>query len=94
MQNVPTYDYINDYIYINKISDSVDYVIVEAVFEYPHEIMLENTETGEYKANVDDNDEFFLPEDLVNSVKKLTLETFNAQLKRETNEVPVQNLVK
>ena len=94
MQNVPTYDYINDYIYINKINDSVDYVIVEAVFEYPHEIMLENSETGEYKANIDDNDEFFLPEDLVNSVKKLTLETFNAQLRRETNEVPVQNLVK
>ena len=56
--------------------------------------MLENTEKGEYKANINDNDEFFLPEDLVNSVKKLTLETFNAQLKRETNEVPVQNLVK
>lgn len=94
MQNVPTYDYINDYIYINKLNDSIDYIIIESVFEYPHEIILETSEDGEYKANINDNDEFFLPEDLVNTVKKLTLETFNAQLRRETNEVPVQNLIK
>ena len=42
----------------------------------------------------DDDNEFFLPEDLVNAVKKLTLETFNPEVIRETNEIPPQNLVK
>ena len=94
MANVPVYDYINDYIYINNLNDNINHIIVESIFEYPHEITLETSNDGEYKANIDDNDEFFLPEDLVNGVKKLVLETFNNQIIRDTNEIPTQNLVK
>lgn len=90
----PTYVYENDYIYINGLNDEIGSIIVESVFEYPHEITLETSDNGEYKANIDDDDEFFLPEDMVNSVKKLTLETFNAELIRESNEIPVTNLAK
>lgn len=90
----PTYVYENDYIYISNLFDDIGSIIVESVFEYPHEIKLETSDKGEYIANVDDDDEFFLPEDMVNSVKKLTLETFNAEIVRESNEIPVTNLVK
>ena len=94
MRCSPSYVYINDYLYFNGLNDSIGAIIVESVFEYPHEIKLETSDNGEYLANIDDDDEFFLPEDMVNSVKKLTLETFNAEVKRETNEVPTPNLVK
>lgn len=94
MKCSPSYVYENDYLYFNGLNDSIGAIIVESVFEYPHEIMLETSDNDEYKANVDDDDEFFLPEDMVNNVKKLVLETFNAEIRRETNEVPTPNLVK
>ena len=75
MRCSPSYVYINDYLYFNGLNDSIGAIIVESVFEYPHEIKLETSDNGEYLANIDDDDEFFLPEDMVNSVKKLTLET-------------------
>ena len=92
-----TYDYINEYIYINT-SNNPDFanlgaIIVESVFEYPHII---ETETIDGKLNiddVDDNDEFLLPEDMIGSVKKLVLETFNAEAIRVTNEVPSPNVL-
>ena len=90
----PSYVYINDYLYFNALTNNIGAIIVESVFEYPHEIKLETSDNGEYLANIDDDDEFFLPEDMVNSVKKLTLETFNVEIRRETNEVPTPNLVK
>lgn len=90
----PTYDYINDYIYVIGINSSTEKIVVESVFEYPHEIILETNDKGEYLANINDDDEFFLPEDLVNAVKKLTIETFNPEVVRETNEIPKQNLIK
>lgn len=94
MSCTPSYDYINDYIYIIGLDASIENIIVESVFEYPHMITLETSDNGEYLANIDDNDEFFIPEDLINSVKKLTLETFNPQVIRETNEIPLNNLIK
>ena len=94
MNCTPTYDYINDYIYINNLNEGINSIIIESIFEYPHEIQLETTDKGEYKANVDDNDEFFIPEDMVNSVKKLVLETMNPEIVRNTNEPATVNLVK
>lgn len=94
MTNTPTYDYINDYIYFNGLSDDIEYIIVESVFEYPHEIKIDTSDKAETEIVISDDDEFFLPEDLVNSVKKLVLETFNNQIIRDTNEIPTPNLVK
>lgn len=91
-----TYDYINEYIYINTGNNSdfanLGAIIVESVFEYPHII---ETETVDGKLNVDDidDDEFLLPEDMIGSVKKLVLETFNAEAIRITNEVPSPNVL-
>jgi len=95
MSNLPDYDYINEYIYI-KIKNSKQVVslkdiIVESVFEQPQLIQ---TETIEGLASVDDDDEFLLPEDMINGIKKMVLETFNPNVVRQTNEIPTPNLVK
>ena len=87
------YDYNNEYIYIYNIENSINKIVVESVFEYPHELNLEFSDKKE-DIIFNDDDEFFLPEDLVNAVKKLTLETFNAQIVRDTNEIPTPNLLK
>lgn len=91
-----TYDYINEYIYINALEhpdlNTLGNIIVESVFEYPHII---ETETFEGKLDIDsidDNDEFLLPEDMIGNIKKLVLETFNPQVIRDTNEIPSANI--
>ena len=92
-----TYDYINEYIYINIPEDSVltnlSSIIVESVFEYPHLIPTENVERKFNIDDVDDNDEFLLPEDMISAVKKIILETWNPEVIRDTNEIPSENLV-
>lgn len=91
-----TYDYINEYIYINTLEhpdlNTLGNIIVESVFEYPHII---ETETFEDKLDIDsidDDDEFLLPEDMIGNIKKLVLETFNPQVIRDTNEIPSANI--
>jgi hypothetical protein len=95
---VVTYDYINEYIYINIPIDNpingINSIIVESVFELPQTI---KTETHEGVLNIDDisdDDEFLLPEDMIGAVKKLVLETFNVEVVRDTNETPTPHLIK
>lgn len=93
-----TYDYINEYIYINAVDDEkftdISAIIIESVFEYPHIIETE-TSSGKLDINsIDDNDEFLLPEDMIGSIKKLVLETFNVEVIRDTNIVPSENIVR
>lgn len=95
MDCMPTYDYINEYIYLD-ISRSphlaqLGSVVVESVFEMPHIIPIE---TYEGTTLISDDDEFLIPEDMINTVKKLFFETFNPNVIRQTNEIPNPNLVK
>lgn len=92
-----TYDYINEYIYINCLNDTtfnnLGAIIVESVFEYPHII---ETETAKGKLDIDsidDNDEFLLPEDMITTVKQFILSTWNPNVIRDTNEIPSPNIV-
>lgn len=93
-----TYDYINGYIYINTLKDinfqNLEHIIIESVFEYPHIIPTETIENELDIDSVDDNDEFLLPEDMINSVKKIILETWHTDVIRDTNEVPITNIIK
>ena len=90
-----TYDYINQYIYINAINDAdfrnLGSIIVESPFEYPIEIEEEHID-GNY--NYSDNDEFMISEDMIYDLKKLVLDEMNPQIVRQTNEVPTPNLIK
>lgn len=94
---VITYDYINEYIYINIPEENklqnLGAIIVESVFEYPHIIQTETVDGKLDLDSIDDNDEFLLPEDMIGTVKKLVLETWNANIIRDTNEVPSANIV-
>ena len=93
-----TYDYINEYIYLNIPKNNnlqnLGSIIVESVFEYPHIIQTETVEGKLDIDNIDDNDEFLLPEDMISTVKKIILETWNPNVIRDTNEVPSINIVK
>ena len=90
-----TYDYINQYIYINTINDAdfknLNSIIVESPFEYPIEIIEEHID-GNY--NYDDDDEFMISEDMIYDLKKLVLDEMNPQIVRQTNETPTPNLIK
>ena len=90
-----TYDYINQYIYINTINDAdfknINSIIVESPFEYPIEITEEHID-GNY--NYDDDDEFMISEDMIYDLKKLVLDEMNPQIVRQTNETPTPNLIK
>ena len=90
-----TYDYINQYIYINAIDDAefrnLGSIIVESPFEYPIEIQEEHID-GNY--NYSDDDEFMISEDMIYDLKKLVLDEMNPQIVRQTNEVPTPNLIK
>lgn len=90
-----TYDYINQYIYINTINDydfaNLGAIIVESPFEYPIEINEEHVD-GNY--NYSDDDEFMISEDMIYDLKRLVLDEMNPQVVRQTNEVPTPNLIK
>ena len=91
-----SYDYINGYIYINIKQDplfiQLGNIIIESVFEKPELINVE-THDGDFE-NISDDDEYLIPEDMINNLKKLVLETYNVQIIRETGEIPNLNLVK
>lgn len=94
---VITYDYINEYIYVNIQKDSVlnnlGAIVIESIFEYPHIIETETVE-GKLDINaIDDNNEFLLPEDMIDAIKQIVLETWNKEIIRNTNEVPAPNIV-
>lgn len=94
---VITYDYINEYIYVNIQKDSalnnLGAIVIESIFEYPHIIETETVE-GKLDINaIDDNDEFLLPEDMIDAIKQIVLETWNKEMIRNTNEVPAPNIV-
>ena len=93
-----TYDYINEYIYINIPEENklqnLGAIIVESVFEYPHIIQTETVDGKLDLDSIDDNDEFLLPEDMISTVKKFVLETWNTNVIRDTNEIPSANIVK
>lgn len=98
-----SYDYINDYIYINILNGSsfsnLKAIVIESPFEYPHLIPIESNENEPHKGSlesdsVDDDNEFFLPEDMIGDLKKLVLETFALNQNtviRDTNEVASQS---
>ena len=89
------YDYINQYLYISTSEDpslmGLGAIIVEAAFENPFEIPDEHVEGIN---NYSDDDEFMISEDMINTIKELVFKTWNPEVIRETNEIPVSNLVK
>lgn len=63
-----TYDYINGYIYLNNLHnpnfDSIESIVVEAVFNEPNLIIIGNSVDG-FSYGIDDNEDFPIPSDLI-----------------------------
>lgn len=100
-----SYDYINQYIYIDTTKNTnyagLGSIIVESPFEYPTIIDDEETvysgiqeEHFDGNKTYNDDDEFMISEDMIYDIKKLTLDEFNPQVIRQTNEIPNPNLMK
>lgn len=97
--NGPTYDYINEFIYISVDTDNLisnnKSIIVESVFEYPHLINAEQSDKTEDEIYefVNFDDEFLLPEDMIGAVKKMVLETFIPEIIKDTNQIHKDQIV-
>lgn len=100
---LPCYDYINDYLYIfpvgDGIVDNIDSVVIQAAFEHPKEVQ-EIVDKDNIKdaaqtwAFINDDDEWFLPEDMIGQIKDTIYRRDLLTTVRETNEIPKENLVK
>ena len=88
--------FVKESVSINCINDSefnnLGSIIIESVFEYPHIIEVETNDKPFDIDSISDDDEFLLPEDMITSIKKLILETWNANVIRDTAEIPSVNL--
>lgn len=103
--NTPVYDYINEYIYF--FNNNVDWfkpisnIIIESVFEAPYLIPEETIDEIKNSSfdKIDDetkfdDDEFLLPEDMIGNIKDIIFKRNLLNIPRETNEIPVDNIVK
>lgn len=65
------YDYINGYIYLNNLHnpnfDSIESIVIEAVFNEPNLIIIGNSVDG-FSYGIDDNEDFPIPSDLIDSL--------------------------
>ena len=88
-----SYDYINGYLYVNSngnpLIEPLGHIIIESPFEIPTEIPIE-TEEG-VESNFDNDDEFIIPEDMVERIKDVIYKRNLLNVERVTNEVPVKD---
>lgn len=87
------YDYINDFIYVypseGKFMEQLekdDHIIIEAVFEYPH--VVDDEINGRTGFDIDDDNEWFIPEDMIGQLKDIIYKRDLIQTHRENDEVP------
>ena len=90
---LPNYDYINGYIYINGNGNSMilglNHIVIESPFEIPTEVPIETSESKESFPT--DDDEFMIPEDMVENIKETIFKRNFLNIPRDTNEVPVKD---
>lgn len=88
-----SYDYINGYLYVNSngnpLIEPLGHIVIESAFEIPTEIPVETTEGVE--SNFDNDDEFIIPEDMVERIKDVIYKRNLLNVERVTNEVPVKD---
>ena len=87
---MPAYDYINEFIYIfppdNK-DVSFNKIVIEAAFEHPTPIEVDNGTTDSWNAYLDEN-EWLLSEDMIGQIKEIIYKRELLSQVRETNEIP------
>lgn len=94
MCGMPSYDYINEYIYIFPPSNNtfdLGQIVIEGAFEHPNEIALANNEISGMDVLMDEN-EWLLSEDMIGQIKDIIYKRDLLSTIRETNEIP--NVIK
>lgn len=90
---LPNYDYINGYIYINgngnALIQALGAIIIESPFEIPTDISYETY--NEEKQKITDDDQWLIPEDMVEQIKETIFKRNLMNVPRETNEIPVKD---
>ncbi len=88
-----SYDYINGFIYLFPTYKdiNIDKIVIESAFEHPTPIQVDNNETDEFTALMDDN-EWVISEDMLGQIKDIIYKRDLLNQHRETDEVP--NLIK
>ena len=90
---LPNYDYVNGYIYINgngnSLIEALGAIIIESPFERPTEIPAETNENA--KDYPTDDDEWLIPEDMVEQIKETIFKRNFLNVPRVTNEIPVKD---
>lgn len=93
---LPRYDYINEYIYIfpsgNNNIDTLGTIIIEAAFENPTIVSKLNEQSKDFSFDEDD-DEWFLPEDMIGTIKDIIYKRDLLDNIKETNETPKENII-
>lgn len=86
------YDYINEYIYLfpngNSLVDNINFIIIESAFELPSAVKeINDTDKNEttYFFEADD-DEYFIPEDMIGAIKDSIYKRNLLQNVQDTNE--------
>ena len=90
MSNIPSYDYINGFIYIYSPNDTIfnlEQIVIESAFEHPTPIQVQNKEVDSWTAYIDEN-EYLLSEDMIGQIKDIIYKRDLLNTVRETNEVP------
>ena len=83
-----SYDYINGYIYIfpsNGKDIAFNKIVIEAAFEHPNTIDIENGIITGWDAMMDNN-EYLLSEDMIGQIKEIIYKRDLLHTVRETNE--------
>ena len=91
---LPCYDYINGYIYLfpsNNKPINLEKLCIEAAFEHPTEIELNNSEVSDDMLQLFDN-EWLCSEDMIGQIKDIIYKRDLLNTVRQTDEVP--NMIK
>lgn len=103
MRGQSCYDYINDYIYIffndveyhtglstfmtASLNEHCNSIVIQGVFEKPIEVQRDIDSDNKYLFD-DDDDEWFIPEDMIGQLKEIILKREVSNVRHENDETP------
>lgn len=95
LKGISGYDYINDYLYFFLRGSflNVNNVVIAAAFEHPTDVAINNGESDFDTIDPDDN-EWFLPEDMIGQIKEIIYKRDLLNQFRQTDEVSAKELTR
>ena len=79
---------------MSDLFHSLNQIIIESPFEHPSIVDRLNGNAGEYPSLFEDDNEWFLPEDMIGQIKDIIFKRELLNQVRETNEITGAEQVK